>query len=295
MKFINQLPSKDRKDILKFYDDLRYYNKHNHSAFMKKVNKTLEVIANIATVGLAGASLYDLFIDPEFFNSINQKIYSKDSSLATTRNMAEKSEFFASKVNEEPIKSNVNSDGSYEGMLDTLFLNEGENILNGSIDISNMSHEEIYKYISAIHRAPGLDNKEQIIDNMLSGLDNNSLVGFVEYYNKVHSGETPILSSYNLNTAPIYASDNIYHKHVGITLNEVMKQRQLNVSDSSMGDKMLSSIVNTNDNLSGINDMFIGKVGVIDLAAIANSIVDAKAKFNEITDKKNIESFGMKK
>jgi len=61
VEFINTLDKEKKNEIMKFYDELKYYNMHNHGLFMKSIVQTLDIVGKVAIVGLAGFSIYDIF------------------------------------------------------------------------------------------------------------------------------------------------------------------------------------------------------------------------------------------
>lgn len=316
MKFINQLPSKDRKDILKFYDDLRYYNKHNHSAFMKKVNKTLEVIANIATVGLAGASLYNIFVDHDFLQNVSDKIYGNNAEIPPSnveasdevkdvnalefqRTEVEKlsEEFYDS--NPKVYNENIVAD-SWEGHqidLSTFEKINTDDIL-GYVDsgICGLNNSKMYDLFSHICKNEiTKSDSSDIINDMLMRVSDEQLVSFTKYFNSLSSGAP--LDYVNSFGIPYYWPSNPFHDKIRNVLDAVLASKQIEVAKETAVGAMASVAAGAERTMQTVDNALneIANVGILDIAGLAKSIVDAKAKINEITDKKNIESFGMKK
>ena len=205
--FIKTLDGDDKDRVFKFYEDLIYYNKHNHSKFVKASLDVCNKIGTITLYGLAGLSLIDMFTDTGIL--VNNNIFVQKQ---------EKVPFEVDEPTEYTVNANLfkKHDGSY---WDDIL---GRNIDSpnfdpsstplvenfSAADVNNMSNNEIYGHLRMIFQRYDIFDSEgnmipvAILSNeeisahhtklfygFLDKLSSDKRKAFATWYNSLNKGE----------------------------------------------------------------------------------------------------------
>lgn len=209
VNYIKTLDTPYKKDILKFYDDLLYFNKHNHGIFMKHTVRVLKDIGNVLLYGAAAASLVDMFFCKGFLEEINPFATEVEK---TTFNVQEptKYDFEFGRDVDVPLSND-----------ETIFL---QDMSPG--EIASLSDNDLYGKLRYLVDGEGIvnlhsdfDQASEIIQSkfneVFGSLPLSRQSAFVEYYNNLNSGNTLFINEDGL---PFKADKITNHDLIGMAL-----------------------------------------------------------------------------
>lgn len=197
VEYIKTLGKKDQKEIMNFYNDMTYYNKHHHSAFVKKSLEVCEAVGKAAVYGLAGLSLIDLFTKGNFLEDLKTTKTETEAVQAITVDEPVDYDYgFSDTINDVPVDS-------------PHILDNDPIIQNLPIEqIEQMPNNELYYHLRHLTAGHGFDpefmrnaitsntgaqdyqNKiTETFNNMFGSLSENRRNDFINYFNELNRGE----------------------------------------------------------------------------------------------------------
>lgn len=184
VEYINSLNKNDKKEVMNFYEEMIYYNKHHHSEFVKRSLEVCETLGKIAIYGLASVSLIDLFTQGNFLADI--KNANKEPKMTVVEPIKYKYAF------NKPIY--VNYFDVDTQMLQKMSVQEIENMSNNELywHLTNLvgGHgiygDTLYTY-TPITKEEYCSKLSENFKNIFGSLSEEGQTSFIDFYNKLNS------------------------------------------------------------------------------------------------------------